>query len=558
MTESNIDDSNKLSDDVAMKESNIGEIENIDMTGLDITSTTEMENVHEDMQPVDAMQDNSVTQMATTVEYMSIDDNADDPVNIAHDMEDSMEEVRLDTDLPHVSDRNSEGEGENILPRCDTSNVEKDESILPDESKSAGDAEEEHDVAGEKDKTYIVTNAVTKDSFKCMHCKKIQKPKYACSYQDAVSYICTEDCLKSLKDEKMNLVVRDLRVKTFAAVTRRGESPDVMEPPPPSKSLKQCAECLEEIVEQSYFLWNAHKYCDEICLLRKLRNDSLKCAQCGEDVPESTLGKYGVRFGMEMMQFCKNSCLLEHKKARRFCNLCQEELPSLGQGNFCSNTCSEVNRPTANKKIGHCTVCFANKKLEISYADGENEYGFCGYPCFVAYKFVKSINPTCCNYCKCYKDRTNLNYQFLFHGKEYRLCNASCLKLFLVTTRKIVHCLWCNVKKYNYDMIQVRRCFRSFPFRDTVCFIVAGRPAQELHAFVFAQLLYFIPEIDEFRTRKTVRMRELSHKKRQIDVPFDDHGCQGTQLLFHRLLGSIQGKGIEGTRRNSGGRRVVR
>lgn len=470
INKSNTDESDKPNeDDAIMKESNAGDdngIEDVDMASLDISST-ETENLHDDTQPVDGTRDSSVTQLTTIIdEYMSIDDNSDDPANITHDMEHSIEEVQLEMDLSQLSDRNSEGESENILPRCESSNVEKDECILPDTSKSSGDTEfqdtdEEHDVLNEKDKTYIVTNAVTKDSFECMHCKKNQKPKYACSYYDDVSYICTEECLKGLKDEKMNLVVRDLRVKTFAAVASQDESLDVTAPPP-SKSLKLCAECSEEVVEQSYFVWNAHKYCDEICLLRKLKNDSLKCAQCGEDVPESTLGKYGVRFGMEMMQFCKNSCLLEHKKARRFCNLCQEELPSPGQGNFCSSTCSEVNRPMVNKKIGQCTVCFANKKLEISYSDGEGEYGFCGEPCFVAYKFVKSLNATCCNYCKCYKDKTYLDHQFLFHGKEYQLCSPSCLKLFLVTTRKIVHCLWCNVKKYNYDMIQVRWCFGLF------------------------------------------------------------------------------------------------
>ena len=40
-----------------------------------------------------------------------------------------------------------------------------------------------------------------------------------------------------------------------------------------------------------------------------------KCSTCGKEVQVSSMGKYCVRFGCYIKQFCSNACLEDHKKA---------------------------------------------------------------------------------------------------------------------------------------------------------------------------------------------------------------------------------------------------
>ena len=55
------------------------------------------------------------------------------------------------------------------------------------------------------------------------------------------------------------------------------------------------------------------------------------CATCKKEVQASSMGKYSVRFGCEVQQFCSNLCLEDYKKGLKVCNYCQKDI-SGGEG----------------------------------------------------------------------------------------------------------------------------------------------------------------------------------------------------------------------------------
>ena len=55
------------------------------------------------------------------------------------------------------------------------------------------------------------------------------------------------------------------------------------------------------------------------------------CATCKKEVQSSSMGKYSVRFGCDVKQFCSNLCLEDYKKGLKVCNYCQKDI-SGGEG----------------------------------------------------------------------------------------------------------------------------------------------------------------------------------------------------------------------------------
>ena len=51
------------------------------------------------------------------------------------------------------------------------------------------------------------------------------------------------------------------------------------------------------------------------CPTEKNQDKYSKCSTCGKEVQVSSMGKYCVRFGCYIKQFCSNACLEDHKKA---------------------------------------------------------------------------------------------------------------------------------------------------------------------------------------------------------------------------------------------------
>lgn len=56
------------------------------------------------------------------------------------------------------------------------------------------------------------------------------------------------------------------------------------------------------------------------------------CANCKGNVQPASLGKYCVRFGYEVKQFCCSSCLEEFKKGLKVCSFCQKDMSAGAEG----------------------------------------------------------------------------------------------------------------------------------------------------------------------------------------------------------------------------------
>jgi hypothetical protein len=56
------------------------------------------------------------------------------------------------------------------------------------------------------------------------------------------------------------------------------------------------------------------------------------CANCKGSVQPVSLGKYCVRFGYDIKQFCCSTCLEEFKKGLKVCSYCQKDISNGAEG----------------------------------------------------------------------------------------------------------------------------------------------------------------------------------------------------------------------------------
>lgn len=143
-----------------------------------------------------------------------------------------------------------------------------------------------------------------------------------------------------------------------------------------SKQEKRCAACLLIIdaSDERNLSWETMEFCNEECLGKFQRKYGSFCKNCNGAVQAVSLGKYCVRFGCDVRQFCCSTCLEEFKKGLKVCSYCQKDISFSTDGflapvgekgqfkDFCTQDCMEkysklnsMEPPTAEKKP--CSVC---------------------------------------------------------------------------------------------------------------------------------------------------------------------------------------------------------
>ena len=107
------------------------------------------------------------------------------------------------------------------------------------------------------------------------------------------------------------------------------------------------------------------------------------CATCNSSVATTCLGKYCVRFGANIKQFCSNACLEDHKKGLKVCFYCQKDI-SGGEGflapigdkgqfkDFCVQECLQKYQElhcgkVVDKETAACAVCSEEKTVEVCW-----------------------------------------------------------------------------------------------------------------------------------------------------------------------------------------------
>lgn len=170
-------------------------------------------------------------------------------------------------------------------------------------------------------------------------------------------YVCSEEC----KTE-------------FAA--KNNKAMDIPSDGVNSKRDKRCANCLliVEANEEKNLSWETMEFCNEECLGKFQTKYGSYCRNCNGSVQAVSLGKYSVRFGYDVRQFCCSTCLEEFKKGLKACSYCQKDISSGSDGflapvgdkgqfkDFCTQDCMEkysrmtgTEPPVSESKV--CSVC---------------------------------------------------------------------------------------------------------------------------------------------------------------------------------------------------------
>ncbi|KAH9643986.1 hypothetical protein HF086_004247 [Spodoptera exigua] len=238
--------------------------------------------------------------------------------------------------------------------------------------------------------------------------------------------------------------------------------------------IRKCNQCQIVLnIDEKLLTWETMDFCGELCLGRYQNKIGARCANCKNNVQHTSLGKYCVRFGFDIRQFCNWSCLEEFKKGLKICCYCQRDISVGHQGflapvgdkgqfkDFCSQACMEKfdlmsKYPMPQPVWAKCAVCSLEKPTSIEVEVSEElSQRLCSDPCFAAFKFVNNIFPDQCRWCKKYFERRQSKCFTIYEGSNsHCFCSKSCMNVYISNSRHIVPCNWCKVKKYNFDMIR--------------------------------------------------------------------------------------------------------
>ncbi|XP_073828086.1 zinc finger protein without children isoform X2 [Musca autumnalis] len=326
----------------------------------------------------------------------------------------------------------------------------------------------------------------------CLQCKESKTCKYFFKQDEDTYYICDDACynlLNSEEPDKFKLKRHSIRVRNIGATTisndngkksgssdsrvvaRTGAEAEAARLERAASFVRRCADCFSEItLGDKNLMWETMDFCNEICLGKYQRTIGANCQTCHGDVPHPALGKYCVRFGFDIRQFCCAACLNEFKKGLKTCSCCQKDISSGNEGflapvgdkeqfkDFCSQACMRRYDSIANpkKKLRNdiCAVCNNDKPVRVEIILDDKEHNFCSNPCFSAFKFVSNIVADQCGMCCKYFERKATESFTIYSEKRAKVfCTRVCLNIFIVVNRRIVSCQWCKVKKYNFDMI---------------------------------------------------------------------------------------------------------
>ncbi|XP_075984349.1 zinc finger protein without children isoform X2 [Anticarsia gemmatalis] len=238
--------------------------------------------------------------------------------------------------------------------------------------------------------------------------------------------------------------------------------------------VRRCNQCIIALhCDEKILTWETMDFCNEVCLGRYQNKIGSRCANCKNAVQHTSLGKYCVRFGYDIRQFCNSACLEEFKKGLKICCYCQRDISVGHQGflapvgdkgqfkDFCSQVCmgkfdQMSKNPIPQPVWAKCAVCSLEKATSIEVEVSEEvSQRLCSDPCFAAFKFVNNIFPDQCRWCKKYFERKQSKCFTIYEGANaHCFCSKSCMNVYISNSRHIVPCNWCKVKKYNFDMIR--------------------------------------------------------------------------------------------------------
>lgn len=270
----------------------------------------------------------------------------------------------------------------------------------------------------------------------CFSCSESKDCELETSFEGENKYICSKACAVELqnvypyvikaKRKKVNKTKQQplLKLKVISNATdkyldernkvigKTHEEAQAAREDRDRSFFRKCAQCQEPYVGNDKNLsWETMDFCNEICLGKYQNTHGLHCANCKNAVSMVSLGKYCVRFGYDIRQFCCSGCLDEFKKGLKICCYCQKDIsvgfdgflaPVGDQGqfkDFCSQFCVEKFDQMSKNPIPppiwtQCAVCSVKKHTTLEVAiDDKTSQRLCSEPCFAAFKFVNNVFP---------------------------------------------------------------------------------------------------------------------------------------------------------------------
>lgn len=338
-----------------------------------------------------------------------------------------------------------------------------------------------------KRKKFIAEAEVSETERSCYQCDEEKICQFSIQQDDEKLWVCEDVCLNLLLSEQPERVkmkqaalrVRNLpqeppTVPTDKFTARTEEEAEQQRVERQQTFERRCSQCCEVIpLGPKTLYWETMDFCNEQCLGYYQNMIGATCITCTSAVPPAAMGKYCVRFGFEVRQFCCAVCLDRFKKSLKCCAYCQNDIAAdeasilapVGEKgvlkDFCTTACKrryeEIVCPAHKRKMpmAACDVCTQRKPSKIQlFLDGK-EFFFCKNPCFSAFKFVNNVSPDECNMCnKFFERRLETNFTVFKNPRDpVMFCSKICQNIFITGSRLIVACQWCKVKKYNFDMV---------------------------------------------------------------------------------------------------------
>lgn len=322
----------------------------------------------------------------------------------------------------------------------------------------------------------------------CIVCSKVGKCKYNIVRNGDVKHLCDDTCFQKFRSNPTQY----LRASNTANSSNPASQQTRTEPkkPPTNNSsqeqFKTCSVCqLMNIKTSKPFLnWQGMDFCGEDCLGKFQGSLNAACTNCANMVTATAKGKFCLRYGNIVKQFCCNNCYTEFKRRQKLCECCQKDIsksvdafvaPVGKEGtfkDFCSQSCLQkyedktncdveivgVERAQKSKTLPKgefpCSVCKKHSTVKHEILLEGKTHQLCSDPCLSAFQYANKLTLSSCDNCGtyCYSDGAP---QFIqFEGQQKRFCSFVCVNKFKSEKKKIVACAWCNSKKGNFDMIE--------------------------------------------------------------------------------------------------------
>lgn len=259
----------------------------------------------------------------------------------------------------------------------------------------------------------------------CRYCSETKNCKYYIIQDEEKIFFCNDDCINLLikeQPETLRLKRSGIRVRNLPKMTdtqeltenesnkiiaRTDEEVEQLRLEREKSFIRSCRQCCQIVdINQQTIQWETHDFCSEKCLGEYQNIFCRICTTCKKDVSITSMGKFCVRFGFELRQFCSSNCLNDYKINLKVCAYCQVDIVTQ-KGiivqttenhfkDFCTMECSKkyfdivVRKPKFHRI---CAVCNNLKLVNCEASFDNKEFFFCSTPCFSAFKFVNNVIP---------------------------------------------------------------------------------------------------------------------------------------------------------------------